>query len=95
MKITTSGKKNGIQQALWSQLDDLFFANDIALLSHSHQQMQDKSSHLLKISSQVGLYMLRQDNDLKCQYHQRRTSVTGLRIPRGGVVLHTPRQGGG
>ncbi len=59
MKITTSGKKNGIQQTLWSQLDDLDFADDIALLSHSHQQMQDKSSHLLKISSQVGHYMHR------------------------------------
>lgn len=95
MKITTSGKKNGIQRTLWSQLDDLFFADDIVLLSQSHQQMQDKSSHLLEISSQVGLYKLRHDKDLESPYHQPRTSEAGWRSPRGGVVFHKPRQCGG
>ncbi|KAL1276316.1 hypothetical protein QQF64_035939 [Cirrhinus molitorella] len=35
MKQTTDGKKNGIQWTPWSQLDDLDFADDLALLSHS------------------------------------------------------------
>ena len=38
MKMTTKQRRNGIQWTLWSQLDDLDFANDLALLSHNHQQ---------------------------------------------------------
>nr|KAG5708303.1 hypothetical protein BaRGS_034334 [Batillaria attramentaria] len=43
MKTTTAGRKNGIQWTLWTQLDDLDFADDLALLSHSHSQMQRRS----------------------------------------------------
>ena len=39
MKTTTTGRKNGIQWTLWSQLDDLDFADDLALLSHNHNHM--------------------------------------------------------
>nr|KAG5692327.1 hypothetical protein BaRGS_009537 [Batillaria attramentaria] len=38
MKTTTAGRKNGIQWTLWTQLDDLDFADDLALLSHSHSR---------------------------------------------------------
>ena len=38
-----------------TQLDDLDFADDLALLSHSHMQMQDKTTELALISAQVGL----------------------------------------
>ena len=55
MKTCNSGRRNGIQWTLWNQLDDLDFADDLALLSHSHQQMQEKSSLLLNVSAQVGL----------------------------------------
>ena len=44
MKTTTTGRNNGIQWTLWTQLDDLDFADDMALLSHDHSQMQDKTS---------------------------------------------------
>ena len=43
MKTTTTGRNNGIQWTLWTQLDDLDFADDLALLSHNHSQMQDHS----------------------------------------------------
>nr|KAG5714489.1 hypothetical protein BaRGS_006935 [Batillaria attramentaria] len=46
MKTTTAGRKNGIQWTLWTQLDDLDFADDLALLSHSHSQIQDKTTRL-------------------------------------------------
>ena len=36
MKTTTTGRKNGIQWTLWTQLDDLDFADDLATLSHNH-----------------------------------------------------------
>ena len=38
-----------------TQLDDLDFADDLALLSHSHRQMQDKTTELVLISAQIGL----------------------------------------
>ena len=38
-----------------TQLDDLDFADDVALMSHSHRQMQDKTTELALISAQVGL----------------------------------------
>ena len=55
MNKTTEGARNGIQWTLWSQLEDLDFADDIALLSHNHEQIQEKTTRLRKNSSQVGL----------------------------------------
>ena len=55
MKSATTGKKNGIQWTMWKQLDDLDFADDIALLSHSHQQMKEKIGDVWRISRQTGL----------------------------------------
>lgn len=42
MTETTSEKRNGIQWDLMNQLDDLDFADDLALLSHTHGQIQEK-----------------------------------------------------
>jgi len=36
------------------QLEDLDFADDLALLFHSDEQMQEKTSELAAISSRVG-----------------------------------------
>ena len=55
MKTSTADRRNGIQWTLFDQLEDLDFADDLALLSHSHQQMQDKTTELAATSSQVGL----------------------------------------
>ena len=49
------GKRNGIQWTLWNQLDDLDFADDIALLSHNHDQMQNKTKLLRDTSQTIGL----------------------------------------
>ena len=38
-----------------TQLDDLDFADDLALMSHSHRKKQDKTTDLARISAQVGL----------------------------------------
>ena len=46
---------HGIQWTPWLQLDDLDFADDLALLSHSTSQMQDKTNDLNTISKRVGL----------------------------------------
>ena len=55
MKATTKEKNNGIQWTPWSQLEDLDYADDLALLSHSRAQMQYKTTRLADISSGVGL----------------------------------------
>ena len=55
MKTTTTGRNNGIQWTLWTQLDDLDFADDLALLSHNHNRMQDKTTRLETISARTGL----------------------------------------
>ena len=55
MKTATKEKRNGIQWTMLTQLDDLDFADDLALLSHSHRQMQDKTTELALISERVGL----------------------------------------
>ena len=55
MKTATKEKRNGIQWTMLTQPDDLDFADDLALLSHSHRQMHDKTIELALISAQVGL----------------------------------------
>ena len=60
MQAVTNQKRNGIQWTLWSQLDDLDFADDLALLSHNHQQMQEETSDLHHTSVQVGLTLNKQ-----------------------------------
>ena len=40
---------------MWKQLDDLDYADDIALLSHSRLQMKEKTEDLLETSKQIGL----------------------------------------
>ena len=55
MKETTTGSRNGIQWTLVDQLEDLDFADDLALLAHTHTQMQAKTTKLEAISSKLGL----------------------------------------
>ena len=55
MKESTSGSRNGIQWTLWTQLDDLDFADGIALVSHNHSKMQDKTSTVNQLSGSIGL----------------------------------------
>ena len=75
MKGTTEGTRNGIQWTLWNQLEDLDFADDLALLAHSHQQIQDKTSKLKTISSQVGL-----------DIHPQKTQIMKMNTPNADPV---------
>ena len=59
MKTATKEKRNGIQWTMLTQLDDLDFADDLALLSHNHRQIQDKTTELALISAQVGLKIIK------------------------------------
>ena len=54
-KTETKGRRNGTEWKILTQLDDLDFADDLALTFHSHRQMQDKTTYLARISAQIGL----------------------------------------
>jgi hypothetical protein len=54
MKKATDGRRNGIQWTMFNQLDDLDFVDDIALLSHSHQQMQEKLTQVERRAAETG-----------------------------------------
>ena len=64
MKTTTTGRNNGIQWTLWTQLDDLDFADDLGLLSHNHSQMLDKTTLLETTSAWTGLKINRRKTEL-------------------------------
>ena len=49
-------QKNGIQWTPWLQLDDL---DDLALLSHTHRQMREKTNSVKDSSAQIGLHINR------------------------------------
>ncbi|VDO60137.1 unnamed protein product [Schistosoma margrebowiei] len=47
--------KHGIQWTAQNQLDDLDFADDLALLSHTHEHMHTKTASVAVVSASVGL----------------------------------------
>ena len=55
MKEITAGNKRGISWTLSDMLEDLDFADDLALLSHRHQDIQSKTNDLASKGKQIGL----------------------------------------
>ncbi|VDP38431.1 unnamed protein product [Schistosoma curassoni] len=55
MKTLKSVRKHGIQWAARMMLDDLYFTDDVALLLHTQQQLQEKTTSVVAASSAVGL----------------------------------------
>ncbi|VDP55585.1 unnamed protein product [Schistosoma margrebowiei] len=55
MRTSTSEGKDGIQWTAHNQLDDLDFVDDLAFLSHTHEQMQTKTASVAAVSASVGL----------------------------------------
>ncbi|VDP23839.1 unnamed protein product [Schistosoma margrebowiei] len=53
--MRSSEGKDGIQWTALNQLDDLDFTDDLALLSHTHEQMQTKTASVAAFSASVGL----------------------------------------
>ena len=79
MRTTTKGKSNGIQWTLWTQLDDLDFADDLALLSHSHKQMQEKTTLLDTTSISTGLKISKKKTEL-----MKSNTTSNLPVKIGG-----------
>ena len=55
MRQTTADKHRGIQWTLFSQLEDLDFADDLAILSTNPGHLQQKTDRLSKYAKQTGL----------------------------------------
>ncbi|VDP25564.1 unnamed protein product [Schistosoma margrebowiei] len=55
MKTVTSEGKHGIQWTSRMQQDDLEFADDLVLLSHMQQQMQEKTTSVAAAPAALGL----------------------------------------
>jgi len=49
MKESTGEPRNGLQGTSWIQLDDVDFADDLVLLLHDKQQMQEKTDAVATI----------------------------------------------
>ena len=64
METTTTGRNNNIQWTIRTQLDDLYFADDLTLLSHNHSQIQDKTTLLETTSAGTGLKINKRKTDL-------------------------------
>ncbi|PIK45536.1 hypothetical protein BSL78_17607 [Apostichopus japonicus] len=55
MRETTKDNNTWIRWQMTSKLEDLDFADDVALLSSSHSQMQKKTNSITGLASRVGL----------------------------------------
>ena len=55
MKSSIDNTRQGIQWNMWKHLEDLDFADDLALLSHTKDQMQHKTDNLVSTAATVGL----------------------------------------
>ncbi|KAH9596739.1 Laminin subunit gamma-1 [Schistosoma haematobium] len=55
MKTSTSERKHGIQWTARMQMDDLDFAQNLALLSHAQQQIKEKIASVVAVSATVSL----------------------------------------
>ena len=52
---TTNDKNRGIRWKIETVLEDLDFIDDIGLLSHTHEHMQEKTKHLSEIAKTISL----------------------------------------
>ena len=62
MMTSTAQGRNGIQWTAWKQLDDLDYADDLALLSHTRHRMQEKTSAVVDASARLGLKIHKGNN---------------------------------
>ncbi|XP_033106313.1 uncharacterized protein LOC117108408 [Anneissia japonica] len=50
----TAKQKKGIRWTLFSTLEDLYFAVDLALFSHCHDHLQEKTTQLNEVAKHIG-----------------------------------------
>ena len=76
MRSTTADRPRGIQWTMFRHLEDLDFADDIALLSSTKQHSQEKSQLLNTYAKQTGLNINRKKTQVMCINAANTTPVT-------------------
>ncbi|VDP46851.1 unnamed protein product [Schistosoma mattheei] len=84
VKTSTSERKHGIQWTAQNQLDDLDFADDLAILSHKHEQMQIKTVSVAAVSASI--------KNVTNQVHTSIKGARGLRIAQKLHLLEESRR---
>ena len=88
MRRTTDDQSWGIRWTLLSTLEDVDFGDDLALVSHTHQHIQEKTTRLSTYAQRVGLKISRKKTEVmllklsnpkratypSCQSSKQRTS---------------------
>ncbi|VDO82692.1 unnamed protein product [Schistosoma margrebowiei] len=82
MKTITPEGEHRIQWIRWMQLDDLDFAGDVALLSHTHEQIQANTTSAAAASISVCLKI----HEIKCRILKCNTENTET-VALGGEIL--------
>jgi len=86
-----ANRRNGIHWILSIQLDDLYFADDIALLSQSHQQMQEKLREVEQKAAETGLHIsIQKTKVLKVPNKDTGQLDCEPATTRGRQLLHFP-----
>ena len=75
MQRTTEDQPRSIRSTLISTLEDLDSADDLAVVSHTHQHMQERTSRLSTFAHQVGL-----------KISQKKTEVVMLNVQHPAPV---------
>ena len=76
MRQTTADQPRGIRWTPFSTLEDLDFADDLALLSHTHHHIQEKTSRLSTFAQQVGLKVSQKKTEVMMLNVQNPSPVT-------------------
>ncbi|VDP42367.1 unnamed protein product [Schistosoma margrebowiei] len=77
MKTSTSEKKHKIQWTARNQLDDLDFADDLFLLSHTHEKVLMKTTTVAATSASVSLNIHKGKSKI-LNYNKENTNTTTL-----------------
>ena len=93
MKKTTTNRRNGIQWTPWSQLEYLDFSDDLALLSHSHQQMQEKNRAAKhSVNTARTHHQQKQDKDYGSQHKEQQPHYIERRATGRDRLIHISGQ---
>ncbi|KAK2193196.1 hypothetical protein NP493_14g07058 [Ridgeia piscesae] len=94
MKKTTTNRRNGIHWTPWSQLEDLDFADDLALLSHSHQQIQKTKHRAAKHSVNTARtqHQQKQDKYYESQHKEQQPHYNERIATERDRLIHIPGQ---
>jgi peptidoglycan hydrolase CwlO-like protein len=75
MRQSTTGRRTEIQWTVIKQLEVLDFADDIALLSHKHQDAQEKLNRVDEEAEQTGLKINTTKSEIRRVNNKQETPI--------------------